>query len=312
MIQMSMANWGLVNAQAHVDEKGGVSWTGDCEGDILDVPHGIMGHYDGLTRPIKGSRYLLEFKTCNDKPKTVALFMEERDGIPCTVKYVVGEGQSAFSPEILRMEGSPPKPLKNRGNEEWLEIAEKMGVVSSGRCIVKKAILDVTVVPGKFSKLESPSIEHVTQASFYANTLGADRCLVIYLAKDHQGEYEQESIFNIPIKAFEFEPDMAAVSKFESRSAEVWDWVNRGELPPREFSPGKMGSECRWCNFAHLCYPDDPEVKAKTARFSRELKVIGAGEFSSEPWQTHTEDEQGQRLIESGLKDGQKKEDSDE
>ena len=311
MIQMMMAKWGFVNAKPVINEGGDVAWLGDCEGDVLDKVHGIIGHYDGLTVPLKSQanqRFLLEFKTCTDRPKTIAVMLENFDGMAHTFKYVVGDGQSVFSPELERLEGSPGKLLTSRGNELYLEIAQQMGAVDAdANPLVDKALIDVVVQPGKFTKLSAPSPEHVCQASYYAKTLGADRCLVIYLAKDPgKGWYAEDSIFNVPIKAYAFEPDLVSVAKFEQRCLEVWDYVERRELPPAEFVPGKAGAECLWCNYSHLCHPDVPDIKVKKARYIRELAMIGKDGLSELPWVTHSEEEQGRALIEKGIGDGHK------
>jgi len=290
-IQLKMAEWGIVNAEAKIVNHQ-IVWTGDCEGNVLDKEHGITGHYDGLTVTMdNGLRYLLEFKTKTDKAKVQAVFIETWNDELCTVKYVVPVGMSAFSQELPRLQGSPPKPLSSAGNEEYQRIAEQMGLVPG----CQRALVDVVVKPGSFSSLSTPDAPHVAQASWYAKNLGADQCLVIYLAKEMTSSYDSESLWNVPVKAFSFAPDLKAAGEFEARAKEVWRWIERRELPPPGAKPDDGSMDCLYCNFKHLCWPENPKVKEYTARAVRELSEIGR-ELSDAPWVTHSEAEVGALL----------------
>ena len=105
------------------------------------------------------------------------------------------------------------------------------------------------------------------------------------------------------MKAFAFDPDLAAVEVFEERARSVWDSIAADTLPPKQFEPGKPGSECLYCNWVHLCHANHPEVRARHERVVQELRVIGK-ELSDEPWVTHSREEIGAKLIEGGIKDG--------
>jgi hypothetical protein len=285
MVQGWMSRMGLVNATPFIHE-GTLSllWKGDAEQHILDAKDGVIGHYDGFTRPItknedtyvlaekEGDRYLLEFKTISNKNKIVVIYYEVIDGIEYTVKYVLPQGRTTYD-DLPRLEGSPPKKLSSKGNEKY---AATVGVLRKNNTLPRRFILDIINKPGKFTELTKPKEEHIDQATYYAHKLNADKILIVYLAKDFDRDlYQEDSIWNIPIKAFESDIDIEVVSSLKRKTSSFWATLEEQQsktdnpeawLPPRPFSPDEHFSECKWCPYSYVCYPNHISHIEKTTR----------------------------------------------
>jgi hypothetical protein len=317
MVQGWMARTGLVAAKPSITDDGSIHWEGDAEGTILDTEDGIIGHYDGLTQPLhpndftyaldaSGKRFLLEFKTITNKSRVHAVFLQDfgTSGSPdlCTVKYTVPPGKSLYS-ALPPLEGSPPKSIYAKGNERYRKIVEEEGHESG-------ALLDVLHKPGAFSELTKPKDEHILQATYYASRLKADGILIVYLAKDLGEEsYDENSIFNIPIKAFELGVDEKVINAIKQKAGNLWKLLEEGEkrggdpetwLPPRPFSPDDMFSDCKFCDFSYTCYKDHPKVIERTAHKFEQQAATLLPVASGRPFVRHGRDSWGRSAAKDG------------
>jgi hypothetical protein len=318
MVQGWMAHMGLVNATPYLAPDGSMQWNGDAEGTILDTEDGIIGHYDGLTRPLvptdfscamddSGKRYLLEFKTISNKSRMHAVFLHdfgtETDPDLCTIKYLVPPGKDLLS-ALEPLEGSPPKPLHSKGNEVYMDMVQKMGLQSG-------ALLNVIHKPGAFTELTRPKDEHIYQATYYASRLGADAILIVYLAKDMgEDSYDTNSLWNLPVKAFEATVDKKVIDAISSKTRTLWETLERGQnerpedpeswLPFRSMSPDDKFSDCKFCSFAYTCYPDHPKVLERLGeRFEQQAMAL-LPVATGKPFIKHDKDSWGREAAKKG------------
>lgn len=297
LIQTWMSDSGMVNAKPYLAQDNSLQWSGDAEGTLLDPDDGVIGHYDGLTIPLSetytadnnGKRYLLEFKTITNKSRVHVVKYEVINGQGFTVKYTLSPGLALY--DILpRLEGSPPKAIGSKGNEIYLSYVKEYNVVNG-------TVLDVLHKKGQFSELIKPKEEHVYQSTYYAYKLDADAIIVVYLAKDFdETQYESVDIKNVPIKAFEFNVEPSVVSTIKSKLNKLWNSLETAGLPPREFSPLDMFSECNFCPYRYTCYP---EHKNKT-RFEQQA-VLKLPVPTGQPFEKHDADSWGREAAKGGL-----------
>ncbi len=315
MVQSWMSRNGLVKATPYIAIDGNIHWDGDAEQNILDVEDGITGHYDGLTQPLlpipegigcalspSGKRYLLEFKTISNKSRVHAMFYEQISGEDYTVKYLVPAGKDLYA-DLPRLEGSPPKKLMSRGNEEWFERVKENNIPPG-------TLLNVIHKPGAFSELTKPKEEHIEQATYYASRLKADGILIVYLAKDFdESSYESQSLLNIPIKAYEVDISTSTIDGIRRKASAVWNYLEEGRkrstdpeawLPPRAFSPDEPFSECKYCSYSYTCHPENEKVKQSQATKFMEQAVLNLPVSNGRPFQKHGPDDWGRDAAIAG------------
>lgn len=313
MIQTWMSRLGWVGARPYLDDAGNLCWEGDAEIRVWDPETGVIGHCDGLSQPIlpssdngvhclaidpEGQRYLLEFKTIANRSR-VDLVWAEKDTIK---KYVLPPGKTVYD-EQPRLKGSPPKKIGYKGTERYVEILETENL---GDALKEGAdvLLDIYHKPGAFDSLTGPKPEHIDQATFYASRLKADRILIVYIAKDTgEDNYEEENSLNVPVKAYDLPVDPEVISRLEARLEGLWRHMEaRSEesdnpedwLVDRPFHPNDYPfSECTYCPYTYVCYPDVPEVARKVGQRIAEMKAIGLPVPSGQAFVRHGKEEWG-------------------
>jgi hypothetical protein len=318
MIQMWMANMGLVKATPFISKFNTIEWKGNAEGTIRDSTDGIIGHYDGLTEPLaldpntycaidkKGVKYLLEFKTISNRSKVIAVFLKNTGTAKypklCTAKYIIEPGQSLMLSENLqKLPGSKFKPIDEKGNEYFHDLMTKENLPPG-------SLLDVYHQIGQFQSIAKPKDEHIYQATYYASRLKADKILIVYLAKDAgEGEYSTPSIMNIPIKAFEVPVSEEVIVKVSEKAQNLWQSIELKKeltdvvekwLPDRKFTPDDFMSECTFCPYTYTCYPSNNTVKEQVERRMKEHKALGLPMITGEPFTTHDKTHWGLESIE--------------
>lgn len=313
MVQGWMADMGFVNATPYLDANHSMQWKGDAEGTILDVEDGVIGHYDGLTQPLsdeglfcalnpEGKRYLLEFKTISNKSRVQVVYLEQAGKNLCTVKYTLPSNKTLHDP-LPRLNGSPPKDLYSKGNEKYA------AMVSENNLQVD-TLLDVIHKPGAFTELEKPKPEHIDQATYYASRLKADAILLVYLAKDfEESAYEDDSLLNIPIKAFEEEVNPATVDALSTKAKKIWEHLEIGKarggnpeswLPPRQYHPDDIFSECTFCDYRYTCYKEHEATAEQLSRRLVEAKALQLPIINGQPFMNHGEHSWGREAAKKG------------
>jgi len=90
----------------------------------------------------------------------------------------------------------------------------------------------------------SPKKEHEMQLQLYMEETGIKAGLIVYENKDTQAM--KEFIVN-------YDPDIVAAVNTQINL--VCEHIDRGELPPREYS--QSDGECFWCKYKQYCWKDE-------------------------------------------------------
>ncbi len=313
MVQGWMADMKFVNATPYLDDNFSMQWKGDAEGTILDVTDGIIGHYDGLTQPLsndglfcaldpEGKRYLLEFKTISNKSRVQVVYLETVRNQLCTVKYTLPSSCSLHDP-LPRLNGSPPKDLYSKGNEKYAQMVTEYNLQPD-------SLIDVIHKPGAFTELEKPKSEHIDQATYYASRLKADSILIVYLAKDFdESAYPTDSLLNVPIKAFEEEVNPVVIEAISTKVQKIWSELEEGKkrggnpeswLPPRQYHPDDIFSECTYCDYKYTCYQEHEETAALVEKRLIEAKALQLPMITGEPFRNHGINDWGREAAKKG------------
>ena len=243
MIQRWLMDMGWLRCEPYLDEEKLLQWMGDAEIELKDNDLRILGHCDGITVPlIEAPQGMFPCPECWEKEESIC-------GI-CG-RYLI---------EIKSIPDRPRTLVKDFGNiAKWEKVPYGTTLPLTGGGLIG-------TFPGKFTKLVEPEPEHVAQAQMYAHLvkkhLGIDLrgILFLYIAKDTDpDEYEDESPFNVPVKALLTPINPLLQEQIVSKIRSVWDCVERGVLPAHDWywdGGESKPYECYYrCEFANLCYP---------------------------------------------------------
>ena len=286
MIQAKLVEIGLIDALPYWNsERWQMEWIqgsdpqSGCELEAVDHTLRILGHCDGVTVPLikddngflvratdklAGERYLIEIKTISDRGRywilgfwdggknpidetaTPAEFIE----IPYVKSKSSGKRQQRlFQFSHTRQVNSdkygprvcPVYKVKDKdGNKNFVT------VVMTGHNL------------GGFSELEEPKREHVIQATYYANHFKVGKILFLYIGKDvdEAGYSEQGELSNYPIKSYIHNVDPIDVDFIKAKTEMIYESVDKGNLPDRDYDPTDRKAMCRFCEFRTQCAPE--------------------------------------------------------
>lgn len=191
--------------------------------DAVTVP---LIHQDGSMRPGEGGeRYVLEFKTCTNRPY---LWLLNTEG-----KFVAL--QQEMRNKKLQVS------LDRFGENDGRNISLHVMTPNGPEC---HSIGRMAQTAGKFDRLTEPSKAHYTQANIYAHLLGITRWAVIYINKDAA----QSKAF----KVFSGTVNHRAAQMALKKADEVYDHTDRGLLPGRPYD--RPEEECRFCQQRTQCW----------------------------------------------------------
>jgi hypothetical protein len=243
MIQRWLMDMKWLRCEPYLDEEKLLQWKGDAEIQLKDDDLRIMGCCNGITTPLqitpdgdlipcpncKGEstcgicgRYLIEIKCITDRPKILANDYEDIS--------------------------------------KWEKVPSDTNIPLTGGGII-------VTLPGRFTELINPEPEHIAQAHMHTylikKHLGIDikGIIFLYVAKDADlKEYEEESVYDVPVKQMITPISSIIQEQVLSRVHSVWEHVDKGELPPRNWyydGCGYTPFECYYqCEFTRLCYPE--------------------------------------------------------
>jgi len=308
MLQKTLVDMEWIKAKM-VLKNGGIDWeqTDDeksgCELLIFDHEKRVIGHCDGVTVPLakrkggegldgyypdpSGERYLIEIKSISDKPNFWVLGIRNGEEGPIN--------EEDCPPEFIDLSyeesGSKNKMQKLSRYQHSRTVRSKYG---SRICPVYKVKVGnkdelVTVLMagnsmGAFSSLEKPKSEHVMQASLYANYLGIEKILFLYVGKDIDSRsYDNDDLLNFPIKIFEHEVDDLDIGVIEDKIETIYSFVDKKELPPRDYNWEDNKSPCKFCDFNWQCWKDKVNTEVLDAR----LETLGIPKLKEGPEVMH-------------------------
>lgn len=246
-LQQRLSNVGplkWIDAEPAITEHGHFGWKGNCEIDLIDHELRLAGHCDGLTRPLK------RIKT-----------------------RVAGQ-------EIELIE-----PCDEEDPEGRRYILDIKTITARERYVEKKSprtgeLLSCEIKPSSFDRLTKPKPEHIGQVSLYSYLttrpgFKTDRIpgplatmpdlMMIYVAKDLDPDYyrkypeeypDPRGLLNSPYKIFTQPTDEKHVQALLRRAAQIWSYLDKGQLPPRDYQhhPDRPAWNCVDCAFRHACY----------------------------------------------------------
>lgn len=250
-----------------------------CELPIENHDLRIIGHCDGITVPLskrienkiegyypdpEGERYLIEIKSITDKSRFWALAI--RDG---GINQI---NEEDFKTEFIELDyeltSTGNKAQKFSRFQHSRKVRSAYGVKDQPVYKLKIEGKDelVTILmagnsAGSFTNLQKPKPEHIMQASLYANQLGLDKILFIYLGKDVDNNLYKEDLLNTPIKIFEHVVDELDIDIIKNKVETIYSYTDERKLPPRDYEYGEDKSPCKWCSHRHLCYPDKIDIE---------------------------------------------------
>lgn len=243
MTQQWLREAGWLDAESYLDDEGHLQWRGDAEVRVRDDELGILGHCDGISRPLRETpegglepcptcaeskvarcgqccRYLLEIKsiTARTKPKFRA--------------YGQGTAWESIGVDERRRVGG--------------------GVIAN--------------FSGQYDRLAGPKEEHRAQGTMYTyllqklHQIPLPRQLFLYEAKDlDPSSYEDPDCpTNLPVKAIVEETDPKLQAALVEKCRQIWSAVEAGSLPPpdHDLSEDKPAFECLYCDYHALCAPE--------------------------------------------------------
>ena len=308
-LQLGLVKLGWVKAKTKLASDGSLDWeqlegeTSGCEIPIIDHERRIIGHCDAVTVPLRktgrdglnsyvpdpsGKPYLIEIKSITDKPRFWVLGI--RDG----GKHRIREEDNP--PEFINLawerttSGGMSRKLSRFQHSR--EVSSKYGVKSHP---VYKLNTDngeelITVLMagnsmGSYGALTEPKSEHILQASLYADYLGIDSIIFIYVGKDvDSNEYEnRESLLNLPVKVFEYPVRKEVLSIINEKIVSIYEYVDANTLPPRDYGFTENKSPCGYCPFRWQCYPDNVDLES----IKQEMKNLGMPDLVPGPGVMH-------------------------
>jgi hypothetical protein len=312
VIQRNLVNIGWIKAKPIINNNGTIDWeqTDDilsgCELPILNHNLRIIGHCDGVTVPLvktvkngveeftpgeDGERYLIEIKSITDRSSFWVLGI--RDGGTGPISE---ESNPSEFIELSYEASSSGGIMQKLGRfQHKREVRGKFG---SKECGVYKLKIDnkdelVTVIMagdsmGSFSALKKPKAEHILQASLYARELGLEKILFLYIGKDVDSRHysNNDSLFNVPMKIFEWTVTALDINLIDSKIARIYEAVDRGELPSKDYNFEEKKSPCRYCPYNWQCYPDRVD-EAKLKGINLELEEISLPTLQKGPGVLH-------------------------
>jgi hypothetical protein len=165
--------------------------------------------------------------------------------------------------------------------------------VNIRRCSQTGNLYDAEVKPSPFEKLVKPKPEHISQTSLYSwlttqPEFQSDRLpgplsrmpdvMIIYVAKDLDPEYyaqhpeeftEPRGLLNLPYKVFTAEVNPKQVQMLLSKVRQVWSYLDKGELPPRDYNytPERVQWACVDCSFRQECYSEEGYFNKEEAAY---------------------------------------------
>lgn len=263
---------GWVDGEPTIDEHGHFGFNGLFEVTLKSEEHRLRGTLDALTRKLKPKR--VRVKTTGEIFETYQLCEpDDPEG-----KHYILDVKSITARDRYFIDTDP----------------------TTGE------ILRVTVKDSAYAQLVQPKDEHlgqtmlysyfVTQPWFQHERLGGKPLetppdvMVVYWAKDLDPKFyakdpecypDPKGILNGPFKIFTVPYDQKRVDQLLAKAQDVWSYLDRGELPPRDYKhiPSRPAWACVDCAFRQDCYQkegyfaNDPETEpARVHYLRRELE----------------------------------------
>jgi hypothetical protein len=226
---------GWIDADPAIDARGEFGWRGNCELDVADDEYGLLGHLDGLTRPL----------VRREVAPGVSFLQPTVEEDPEGVRYVVDIKSISTRPYIFYQESGELEKIVPSAFEK-LERAkiEHIQQISTYAWMTTRPGFKADRIAAPLSKI--PEI------------------MVVYVGKDldprfyekYPKTYPLGSILNLPLKVFTFSVDPECVAVYLTKTNKIWDYHRRGELPPRDYhyTPTHPQSACEYCGYAPVCY----------------------------------------------------------
>jgi hypothetical protein len=325
MVQRYLVKMGWIKAKPILQKDGMIDWKqlddpqSGCELSIINHDLRIIGHCDGVTVPLvknpnaegldsyypdpSGERYLIEIKSITDKPRFWVLAIRDGgtdtiDEEDCPAEFINISYETSQAGNLMQKISrfqhsrtvrsrfgtrvSPVYKLKVEGRDELV------------------TVLMVGNSMGAFSSLERPKSEHVMQASLYAHELNLNKIIFIYVGKDIDSRtYEDaEDLLNLPVKVYEHTVQPLDIATIKGKIRNIYEYVDKGELPPRDYGWDEDKSSCKWCPYAWQCWPD----KVNIDRIRKQLEALGLPELKEGPSIMH----KPKRSLEKDYAEGKK------